>query len=71
MKQELAIRRYGLGGGLIRVDKHKGMTFPKIQAYIYALLKMAKVFGHDRIAPVNPCNISVRGPNGKFVKWKK
>lgn len=26
--------------------------------------------GFGILAALNPCNISVRGPNGKFIKWR-
>ena len=70
MKQELAIRRYTLGGAFIRVDKHKDMPMAKIRAFVSALFKMGKLFGHETVAPLNPCNVSVRGKDGRFVKWK-
>lgn len=70
MKQELAIRRYNLDGECLRVDKYQGMAMSKLKAFTSALLKMSGLFGHETVAPLNACNISVRGPNGKFVKWK-
>lgn len=66
----LAIRRYTLGGKLIKVDEHKDMPLPKVRAFVKALLHMGKLFSHEVAAPVNPCNISLRGPKGQFVKWK-
>lgn len=36
------------------------------------ILEMEDLFGaSDFMKPVTACNISVRGPNGKFVSWKK
>lgn len=70
MKQELAVRRYTMGGEFIRVDKHNGLPMAKIKAFVNALLNMGKLFSNTTMAPTNPCNVSVRGPDGKFVKWK-
>lgn len=68
--KELAIRRYTKDGVLHHVTKHKGLDMHKCKAFICALFGLGTKFGHETIAPLNLCNVSVRGPNGKFVKWK-
>lgn len=66
----MSVRRYEKSGKFIRSDSYKGLGMPKLKAFAMALLRMSSLFSHETVAPINPCNISVRGKGGKFVKWK-
>lgn len=73
MKHDLAVRYYFSDGLLDRVG-FSGIGFPKENAKGLArsLLAIDEVLGAvEGYQQLNPCNISVRGPSGRFVKWKK
>lgn len=74
MSYVLNIRRYKKNCELLNVQefvysdcqKSFGMALARNLVNVENLLG-----GSPNCLKLNPCNVSVRGPNGKFVSWKK
>lgn len=74
MKYTLNVRVYRHGGEFLCCNQ---FTYDKInknaaKALANSIISVANLFGGSpTLAKTNPCNVSLRGPNGRFISWKK
>lgn len=73
MQVQLNIRRYKNNGNLHRVHFKEVVDFSaeKAKALAKGILASEELFGPPlNFIKLNPCNITIRGLNGRFIKWK-
>lgn len=71
-KYSVAVRRYFKDGELSNVFIVSDKSLESCRTYVKVELEMEDLFGAPHgCLEFNPCNLSIRGPDGRFVKWKK
>lgn len=68
MSFTVSVRQYLNGGILLGVSNQT--TNKRKVAVKAANRALTRDNPAPSVAPINPCNISVRGKGGRFVKWK-